>query len=145
MTDIRPIDASVLDEVAELERLCFSHPWSASSLRLLTVPPNGGFVCFEGGRVVGYVGFLGVIDELEITNVAVHPDFRRRGFGEALLRRLIDHANQTDAVRITLDVRVSNRAAVALYEKMNFVGCGLRKNFYSSPREDATVMEWVPR
>ena len=139
--DVQPLTQEHLPSVEEIERACFAHPWSQSSLALLLTPPNGGFVCVEKGEVVGYVGFLGVIDELEITNVAVRPDCRRRGFGEALIEALTDYARTVGAVRVTLDVRVSNHPAVALYQKMNFTPCGVRKNFYSAPREDAMVME----
>ncbi len=141
MTQLCPLCADHLPDVAEIEALCFSRPWSKSSLTLLTTPPNGGFVAIADGTAVGYVGFLGVVDELEITNVAVRPTHRRRGLAEALLQCLEAYAQQQGTARITLDVRASNRPAIALYEKMGFVPCGTRKNFYSFPKEDAVIYE----
>ena len=91
--------------------------------------------------VAGYIGFLGVLDELEVTNVATHPDYRRRGVGRALVAALLDYAKQGDFRRVSLEVRVSNAAAIALYESLGFTPCGLRKNFYSNPREDGVIYE----
>ena len=142
---IVPFDQSHIEDTAEIEVLCFSEPWSAASLALLTTEQGGGLAAMADGRTVGYVGSLSVIDELEITNVAVHPAYRRRGIGAALLGALIDVAHTENAVRITLDVRQSNEAALALYEKFGFTPCGRRKNFYSAPKEDAIVMEWKPQ
>ena len=89
-----------------------------------------------------YVGVLAIPpDEWEITNVAVDPDFRRQGMGEALMRALADKAAQAGVARISLEVRVSNGAAIGLYRKLGFVDCGVRKNFYSAPREDGVIME----
>ena len=143
MTDTRivPLDGTHLSDVAEIEKLCFSAPWSEKSLTLLTIGENGGFAALDGHRVVGYVGYLGVIDEYEITNVATHPDYRRQGIGAALIGALLDKAAKNGTARITLDVRESNAPAIALYEKFGFTPCGRRKGFYSSPREDAVVME----
>ena len=136
-----PYNSSFAQDVAIIEQLSFSAPWSEASLTLLTQGQNGGFAAVLGERAVGYVGFLSVLDELEITNVAVHPDHRRQGIGDALIDALIKHAQSIEAVRITLEVRVSNVPAIALYEKFGFVPCGTRKNFYSNPREDAVIME----
>lgn len=135
-------DAPHTRAVAEIEKLCFSTPWSETSLGLLLTGNNGGLVAIEDHTVVGYIGYLGVLDELEITNIAVHPDHRRQGIGAALLGALIAHTKQTRAVRITLDVRVSNVPALSLYEKFGFTPCGKRKGFYSSPKEDAVIMVW---
>ena len=142
---IVPLDGTHLSGVADIERLCFSSPWSVGSLTLLTMGENGGFVALDGKTVVGYIGYLGVIDEYEITNVATHPDYQRQGIGTALLAALVEKAKQNGIVRITLDVRESNTPALALYEKFHFSPCGRRKSFYSAPREDAIVMEWKSR
>ena len=144
MTDVRivPLERARLSDVARMEAECFSAPWSEGSLGLLLSGENGGLLALDGDRAVGYIGYLGVIDEYEITNVAVSPDCRRRGIGEALVRALLSKAEESGMVRVTLDVRVSNAPALALYQKMGFTPCGTRKNFYSTPREDAIVMEW---
>jgi len=139
---IVPLAESHLEGVAKLEQLCFSAPWSVPSLRLLLRDGNFGLVALCGGTVAGYVGVLAIPpDEWEITNVAVHPDFRRRGIGEAMMRALTDNAVESQTARISLEVRVSNEAAIGLYRKLGFADCGVRKNFYSSPREDGIVME----
>lgn len=144
MTDfvIRPLAEGDLAHVATLETLCFSAPWSASALALLTAPPNGGFVAVSGEEIVGYVGFLGVLDELEITNVATHPSARRRGIGRALVGELLEFSRQNAVVRVTLEVRTSNAPAIALYQSLGFAPCGIRKNFYSNPREDGLIYEF---
>lgn len=139
---ILPFAAAHTHAVAGIEKLCFAAPWSESSLGLLLTGDNGGFVALYDDTVVGYIGYLGVLDELEITNIAVHPDHRRQGIGAALLEALIAHAKKLRAARITLDVRVSNTPAISLYQKFGFAPCGKRKNFYSHPREDAVIMEW---
>ena len=141
---ILPLNEGHLSAIADIERRCFSAPWSERSLALLTTGENGGFVALDGEIAVGYVGYLGVIDEYEITNVATHPDHRRLGIGSALIGALVKKAKQNGVLRITLDVRESNAPAIALYEKFGFAPCGKRKNFYSNPREDALVMEWKP-
>ena len=145
MTDITisPLAHSHLAHVAEVEKACFNAPWSETSLGLLLTGQNGGLVALDGRRAVGYIGYLCAVDEYEITNVAVSPDYRRRGIGEALLSALLSQARENGIVRITLDVRVSNIPATSLYQKLGFCSCGTRKNFYTAPREDAAVMELV--
>ena len=129
-------------EVAELEELCFSLPWSEKSLGLLTADKNAGFVAIDKstGRVAAYGGMLVVLDEGQITNVATHPDYRRRGLGESIVNALVDYAESEALVSISLEVRESNSAAIALYRKLGFISVGVRKNFYSSPRENGIVM-----
>ena len=139
---ILPLEEEHLRAVADIEQRCFSAPWSEASLTLLTTGENGGFVAFDGDQVVGYIGYLGVIDEYEITNVATHPDHRRQGIGAALIGALMEKAVANGILRLTLDVRESNTPAISLYEKFGFIPCGKRKNFYTKPREDAIVMEW---
>ena len=143
MTGIRivPLGGTHLPHVAQIEKRSFSAPWSQTSLELLLTGENGGFAALDGDCVIGYIGYLGVIDEYEITNVAVDPDFRRQGIGAALVGALLERARESDILRVTLDVRPSNSPAIALYQAFGFTPCGTRKNFYSHPREDATVME----
>ena len=141
---IHLLEASQLEAVAHIETLCFSSPWTAKSLELLLRDGNFGLVAVEGEQVVGYVGVLAIPpDEFEITNVAVHPDFRRRGIGEALMGALSEKARAESRARISLEVRASNEAALALYRKLGFTPCGLRKNYYTAPREDAVIMDWM--
>lgn len=126
---------------AELEKLCFSSPWSASSLELLTRDGIGvGYVCVQDGRIAAYGGMLIAVDEGQITNIAVHPDYRRRGMASALLTSLMRYARDRHAESVTLEVRASNAAAIGLYKKAGFVEVGRRKAFYTKPTEDALIM-----
>ena len=142
---IRPIQmkdcAAHLDGTAELERLCFSSPWSRESLKLLTNDGIGvGFVCELDGKVVAYGGMLVAVDEGQITNIAVHPDYRRRGLAGAVLNSLMRYAKSCHADSVTLEVRASNSAAIALYKKAGFAEVGRRRAFYAKPIEDAVIM-----
>lgn len=136
-----PIEWKHLDGVAELERLCFGEPWSIHALELLLTPEATGAVCLLEGRVVAYGGMLFAPGEGQITNVAVHPDFRRRGCAGAVLRALIAEASEReDCEQISLEVRESNGAAIALYRQNGFLTVGRRRRFYRNPVEDALVM-----
>ncbi len=131
------LNESHFDGVAELETLCFSQPWSKQALAHL----NMGIVAVEDGKIAAYVGLVRALDEGEITNVATHPDYRRRGLAKEAVTALIREAKAEGICRITLEVRVSNTAAKALYHSLGFRVCGLRKGFYSHPREDGEIME----
>lgn len=137
---VAKIEQGHLCEVAELERLCFADPWSEKSLELLLSELATGFVCLQDGRVVAYGGMMLTPDEGQITNVAVHPSARRRGLGRAIVDALIREAQERRLEQIALEVRVSNTAAITLYEHMGFTVAGRRKNFYRFPTEDALVM-----
>ncbi len=125
-----------------LERLCFADPWSESSLALLLSETALGFVVCDGERAVAYAGMLCVAGEGQITNVAVHPDYRRRGLGRTAVEALLQYAREHDFFEISLEVRASNRAAIALYENLGFSVGGTRRSFYQKPTEDALVMLW---
>lgn len=132
-----------LSEVAELETLCFSEPWSQNALRLLLDDGAIGVVLLERGHVVAYGGMTTVLDEGAVTNIAVHPDARRRGFGRAVTAELMTVAVKRGIKSIFLEVRESNAAARALYEALGFSACGVRKNFYRHPTESAIQMIWT--
>ncbi len=125
--------------VAELEKITFSEPWSEKSL-LESLDKGIFLVCLENDRVQGYVGSYCTPDEAAVTNVAVFPEYKRRGVGEALMRELIKRACDKGLDRISLEVRVSNTAALSLYEKLGFENVGTRRGFYCCPREDAYVL-----
>ncbi len=130
-----------LEGAAALERLCFSSPWSAQSLELLTNDGIGvGYLLTEAGVVTAYGGMLITVDEGQITNIAVHPDHRRRGQGAAIVRALLRHAKDCRLESVSLEVRASNAAAIALYREAGFAEAGRRKGFYQKPTEDAIVM-----
>jgi ribosomal-protein-alanine N-acetyltransferase len=133
------IDA--LDGVAELEKLCFSQPWSRKSLELLTNEGIGvGMVCRKDGIVCAYGGMMCAVDEGQITNIATHPDHRRQGYGKAIVEALIKYARNNHLESISLEVRESNRAAIDLYLALGFKVEGKRKDFYTKPTESALVM-----
>lgn len=138
--EILRIDRVHLTELAELERLCFAQPWSASALEMLLTDIATGFVCVADGRAVAYGGMMLAPDEGQITNIAVHPDYRRRGLGRALMQTLEQDARERGLLQIALEVRASNASAIALYEGTGYTVAGRRPNFYTNPREDALVM-----
>ena len=127
--------------VAQLEAKVFHAPWSEQSLALLCTDGALGVVCLEDGRVVAYAGMLTVLDEGQITNVATDPDYRRRGFAAAVIEELITVAQQRGLREITLEVRESNDAAIALYSRFGFESVGRRPRFYTHPVEAALVMQ----
>jgi ribosomal-protein-alanine N-acetyltransferase len=132
-----------LDGVAELEKMCFSQPWSKSSLELLTKEGIGvGMVCSKDGKVCAYGGMIVAVDEGQITNIATHPDYRRQGYGRAIVEALVKHARMNGLDSISLEVRESNRAAIDLYTKLGFKVEGKRKDFYTKPTENALIMIW---
>lgn len=127
--------------LAEIERQCFSAPWSEKALsEELNSDKSLFLVAEEGDTVLGYVGCQTVLDEGYITNVAVHPAARRRGVARMLLQSLQETALQRGLTFVTLEVRVSNAAAIALYENAGYVPVGTRKGFYQNPKEDALLM-----
>ncbi len=130
------------DRVAKLESKVFTSAWSEKML-LDTLSLNTSlFLVAVDGDVLGYVGSVCAGDEVSITNVAVFPEHRHQGVGEALVRELIKRAREKNLSKIFLEVRVSNSPAIALYEKIGFEIKGSRKNFYTLPREDAFVMTY---
>ena len=142
---IEKMNATHVPQIAELEKLCFSDPWSEKSIETeLSCRLSVWLVALEGEQVVGYVGSQTVIDESDMMNIAVHPDFRRRGIAEALVAELEAALCQRGSRALTLEVRDSNVAAITLYEKMGFRQVGLRKNYYRNPKEDARILrkEW---
>ena len=131
--------------IAELEKLCFSDPWSENSVASeLKNPLSLWLVAMEGERLAGYIGSQSVEGEADVMNVAVHPDFRRQGIAEQLCNALVDCLKQKQVHCLTLEVRASNAPAIALYEKLGFVLVGRRPNYYRHPKEDALIMrkEW---
>ena len=134
---IRPLAENEISAVAELEKLCFSTPWSEKSIRDSFFSDNNRFfVCEADGQLAGYIGMSVSLDEGYILNVAVHPDHRGKGFGKALVRFLIDEFGDRLSF-ITLEVRPSNTTAVSLYEGFGFEKVGERRNYYRNPAENA--------
>ena len=137
-----PLAHEHLVQAAEIERLCFSDPWSEKMLAEHLANPCSLTLAAVGdtGRLLGYVGLLAVVDEGYITNVAVRPDCRRQGVAAALLDALEAQGKERELAFLTLEVRQSNASARALYEKLGYLQAGLRRNYYENPREDAIIM-----
>ena len=136
-----PMTAEHVPQVAALERTCFSHPWTEDMLRQELWNDAAVIVVAEGedGTVLGYAGLQAVLDEGYIDNIAVHPDARRHGVASALLD-VYCRVGAANLAFLTLEVRVSNTAAIGLYEKYGFHQAGLRPGYYQNPREDALIM-----
>ena len=125
---------------AELEKACFSAPWSYEMLCSEGLREESVFLCaFVNGEFAGYAGMLCVLDEGQICNVAVCPPFRRMGVGEALMAAQRSTGLARGLSVMMLEVRASNTAAQRLYEKLGWEKVGVRKNFYCSPREDGVL------
>ena len=139
---IVPMAAEHLDEVAELEKICFSDPWSRNLLAESLKDELSAFLVAldEGGHVAGYAGVKVVLDEGYIDNIAVRPDCRRRGVAGQLLQVFLNFAAANRLAFLTLEVRPSNTPAIALYEKYGFRIAGRRKRYYEHPTEDALIM-----
>lgn len=143
MPQLLKMSAEHVGDVAELERLCFSEPWSEKSLELLLGNGAAAYVAVEDGKAVAYGGMLSVLDEGQITNIAVHPNFRRRGIGRTVTEALLKNARENKLSAVFLEVRASNRAAEELYRSLGFAAVGERKNFYRLPVEAAIIMKYV--
>ncbi len=139
---IRPMVREDIPAVAALERESFSEPWSEKGFEDALPGRQNIFLAAVGkeGMIAGYIGLYGSFDEGEITNVAVAGEFRGQGVGFLLVERMKELASLQGIRQIFLEVRVSNEAARRLYGKAGFEACGLRKNFYREPVEDAILM-----
>ena len=132
-------------QMAEIEKLSFSVPWSEQCIRdELDTPLSHYFIARKDGRVLGYIGTRILADECDITNIAVHPDFRRQGLAGILLSELLSFPAGKGVTAVMLEVRESNLPARAFYEKSGFEYCGRRKDYYEKPDEDALLMILYP-
>ncbi len=145
MTDIviEKFDDENIEAVAVLEKVCFSQPWSAESLQTeLTNVFARFYVAKINGEIVGYIGAHNILGEVYITNVAVFPEYRNRGVATALIKYLVKSSLSENGDFVTLEVRKSNDAAIALYKKLGFNLVGERVGFYENPKEDALLMTY---
>ena len=139
---VRQADIGDVEAIYEIETICFPDPWTVESLIFeLKENPRALYIVAElDGSVVGYAGLWSIFDEGHITNVAVHPDYRQRHIGEAIMKRMLDCTLREDIVHHTLEVRPSNEAAISMYSKLGFKVEGRRKNYYADNGEDALIM-----
>jgi ribosomal-protein-alanine N-acetyltransferase len=131
-----------LDDLAQLESMAFSRPWSYDALAEELQNPLAVFFVAEDvetERSLGYIGMHHILDEGLIANIVVHPGYRRLGIGTRLVNEVIEYAKKHDIRRLTLEVRASNAPAIALYENMGFKKEGVRRGFYDSPKEDGLI------
>lgn len=136
--DMMPADVPL---ISRLEEETFSMPWSPDSfLKMIEENDARYYVAEEDGRLLGGCGYWLIAGEGCIGNVAVAKEARRRGVGTGLLRHLISEGDREGITAYTLEVRVSNEAAIGLYQKLGFVSEGIRPNFYEKPTEDAIIM-----
>ena len=141
MLTVRQMEEADLGNVARIEASIFSKPWSEEGFRdSLKLPNTVYLVAEQDGSIAGYIGMLCVLDEGEITNVAVAEGFRRQGIGERLLSSLLQAGRKEGVDSFTLEVRESNSSARRLYRKLGFQEEGIRRNFYEKPTEDAILM-----
>ena len=137
---IIPMNKSHISAVANIEKVCFASPWTEEGIAEELKNPLAHFLVAVGEEVMGYIGVHEICGEGSITNVAVLPNFRCNGIGKALVSAAINGAKERNCEFITLEVRKSNFPAISLYSSLGFEQVGLRKNFYSSPNEDAVLM-----
>lgn len=139
---VLPMTGDHLDQVAALEARCFSLPWSRQAFSEELAADNAVYlVCVdEAGELLGYGGMRHAAGEFYVDNIAVSPEHRRQGAGRALLTALVERARALGGSFLSLEVRPSNQAAVALYTQMGLKPAGLRKNFYDCPKEDGLIL-----
>lgn len=140
---VRPAREADVAGICEIEELSFTIPWSRASILhdIRDNPVSRWLVLSDGaGRVLAYAGMWFVLDEGHVLNVAVHPDFRRRGYGRRVFGALVELARENGMSMMTLEVRRSNEAAQSLYHACGFLDVGYRKRYYEDNREDALIM-----
>ena len=143
---VRPMRAADIPIVASMEAVCFpDDAWSPASFEAALAEPHALlFAAWAGNILAGYGIAYRMMDEAEILNIAVLPEYRRQGIGAALLSRLLTPTSDAAPCRTFLEVRRSNAAAIALYGSFGFQTVGVRRNYYVNPREDALLMMREP-
>lgn len=136
---LEKMGAEHITQIAQLEKECFSEPWSENALEEELANENSHFLVAVSDKVMGYIGVQEICGEAYITNVAVFGEYRKSGVGRALLKSACYGAKSRNCEFITLEVRESNEPAIALYESEGFEKVGVRKNFYSSPTENGII------
>ena len=139
---IRKMEIEDLDRIMEIEKECFTTPWSRESFVMeITKNELARYIVAEiDGLVVGYGGIWVIVGEGHITNIAVTSSYRKKGAGKKIVEGLIDISRDMELVSMTLEVRKSNIAAQNLYKQYGFLSCGIRPNYYPDDNEDAIIM-----
>lgn len=140
---ILPLKAEDAADLARLEAICFAEPWSETALAGEAEKEDAAvFVAWCGDKIAGYAGLHFVLDEAEVTNVAVFPEFRGKGAGHRLLQAQKQFCREKGILRLFLEVRESNAAAIHLYEAEGFEAVYLRKNYYTRPLENGWLYQY---
>ena len=142
---IEPMKACHVPQITQLEKRCFTDPWSEKSIASeLENPLALWLVAVDGEKLIGYVGSQTVLGETDMMNLAVAPEARRQGTGRALVLALVDALTEKGSHSLMLEVRVSNTPARTLYESLGFSQVGRRPKYYVNPKEDALILrkEW---
>jgi len=138
---IRDLKSEDLDQIAELEKICFSLPWSKESFANELLNQWAYYQCaIADNKLVGYMGLWKIIDEGHITNVAVMPEYRKNGIASLMISKMIEICKCSEITSMTLEVRESNLEARNLYERFGFIAMGKRPNYYQKPTEAAIIM-----
>jgi len=140
---IREAKPTDIKRMAELDKICFTLPWSLNDFKTEIIRNQIAFyLVFEAdSEIVGYAGLWAIKPEGHITNVAVHPDFRRRGIGAKLMEELLKQSGERFGLtEFTLEVRITNIEAVKLYSRFGFKYAGKRKAYYRDTNEDAIIL-----
>jgi ribosomal-protein-alanine N-acetyltransferase len=142
VVEVMPMRRRDLKSVIAIERRIFPSPWSIGLYMSEIAQPatRAYYVAYVGSELVGYAGMMVVVGEAHVTNIGVAPQWQRHGIGRRLLLQLAREARRRSAQHLTLEVRVSNVGAQALYHEFGFVPAGIRKNYYSEVNEDALIM-----
>lgn len=142
LIQIVPLTKALVPQVAAVEALCFSEPWSEQAYREACERDEYLYIAAINGegRAVGMCGLLIGLFEAEVMNVAVHPDYRRQGIAAKLMQALLEAGDARGVQEYTLEVRAGNVGAIRLYESYGFVSEGIRPDFYRKPVEDALIM-----
>lgn len=140
--EMLPMNASDLDEIMAIEETIYPFPWSQGNFSDSLVAGYSAWVCRVGGELVGYVVVMMALDEAHLLNIGVASKRQRMGFGARLLRHAMQIARRLGGLRLLLEVRPSNKAALDLYQHFGFVRIGMRKGYYPAHggREDALVL-----
>lgn len=142
MIAIREMTKEDIEGVLEVERDSFSTPWTEQLFYdEVNNPHTVYYICTVGEEIIGYAGMWHVLDEGQITNIAVKSRFRKMGVGSMLLKELINRAEKDGISVMGLEVRESNQGALSLYQKFGFKPVGNRKNYYKNPTENAVLMD----
>jgi [ribosomal protein S18]-alanine N-acetyltransferase len=138
---LKKIDKTLLPQVLKLDRICFNGLWTEEGYQREIDSPNSELIAITiDNHLIGYGCFWAIVDEAHVTIIGIHPDYQRQGLGKMILLVLLDRACQREMRHATLEVRISNRSAISLYEKFQFKVAGQRKKYYADTGEDALIL-----